>query len=238
MKLKKMLEKLSSGKGFYITAGLSLVIIIASIVFVYTSSVNLIEQLEVPTTPATQKATEQRVEKPQENVSDPRRTTARQTTAPTTTAESKTTEPVSDKKEETTAKQREEYILPSQGEIIKAFSKNAVYDETMEDWRSHMGVDFSCEKGEEVFACADGKVVRVVADTAYGYTIEVDCGDFTAKYCGILQGSCVGIDDAVRKGQVIGQLGDIPCEAKQESHLHFEIIAEGERVDPVEYLTK
>ncbi len=242
MKKKNILEKLSSGKGFYITAALSFTLIIAAIGFVYSSSIKLIEDLDVPTTVVDEITAE--VQKNKDNIADPRVTTTvadtRESetattttrTAEETTAEITTTEAVSE------TFSNASYVYPFGNDIGKDFSLTAVYDETMEDWRPHRGIDFLGEKGADVVAVGDGKVTKVIADPTWGYCIEVDHGEFTARYCGIQQGTCVGIDDTVKKGDLIGKLGDTPCESAQESHLHFETVKDGEHIDPIRAMKK
>lgn len=245
-KKKSIIEKIASGKGFYITAAFSFVLIVAAIAFVYNSSMNMLRDLDIPTTL-------EQVEKNQTNVSDPRKydedeeptddaeypaeenTTVKEfqqsTTAVTTQKVTETTT-----QEETEPAQvfsNDSYVYPLTGDIDRAFSMSPVYDETMEDWRIHKGTDFACEPGTEVTSIGNGKVVKVIADPSWGYCIEVDYGDFIARYCGMEQGTTVIIDDVVSKGDIIGKVGNIPCESKQESHLHFEIVRGGAWVDPV-----
>ena len=117
------------------------------------------------------------------------------------------------------------------GDIDRRFSMSPVYDETMEDWRIHKGVDFLCQQGDEVKSMGNGKVVKVIADPSWGYCIEVDYGKFTARYCGLQQGTTVIIDDIVSKGDIIGKVASIHCESKQESHLHLEIVRDGVWID-------
>lgn len=234
MKKKNIIEKLSSGKGFYITAAVSFILITAAIGFVYSSSVKLIEDLPVPTTSAEEIT--QQVRKHKDDVADPRLTT----TAPTTTeAQTETTTEATT--QETTSTVSEvfsnvSFVYPSGEKVLKKFSLTPIYDETMEDWRIHKGVDFAAEKGAGIAAVGDGRVVKVVSDPSWGYCIEIDHGSFIARYCSLEQGSCVSIDDIVSKGDIIGKLADIPCESVQESHLHFEIIKEGNYVDPLTML--
>ncbi|MBQ7295619.1 MAG: M23 family metallopeptidase [Clostridia bacterium] len=244
MKKKNLLHKLSSGKGFYITAALSFALIITAIGFVYSSSVRLIEDLDVPTTVKEEITAE--VQKNKDDVADPRVTT---TVAGTRESEEATTTTRTAEEETTVAEimateavsetfSNASYVYPFGNEIGREFSLTPVYDETMEDWRIHKGIDFLGEKGSDVVAVGDGKVTKVIADTSWGYCIEVDHGDFTARYCGIQQGTCVGIDDVVSKGDIIGKLGDTPCESSQQSHLHFETLKEGEHIDPIRAMKK
>lgn len=233
MKKKNILEKLSSGKGFYITAAVSFILIIAAIGFVYSSSVKLIEDLSVPTTNAEEIT--QQVRKNKDDIADPRITTTSPTTKErltTTTTEPTTEEPTeADEVFSSTS-----FVFPTGEKVCKQFSMTPVYDETMEDWRIHKGVDFSAEKGSEVIAVGDGKVVKVISDPSWGYCVEIDHGAFIARYCSLEQGTCVGIDDIVSMGDAIGKLNNIPCESAQESHLHFEIIKDGIYIDPLTQL--
>ena len=243
---KSILQRIASGKGFYITAALSLVIIVVAIAFVYNSSMNLLKDLDIPTTL-------QQVEKNQFSVADPRNdeyddeyesdddwdsddseeattehsTTIKESVSETTTEES-SLEVFSN----------DTFILPLSGDIDRRFSMSPVYDETMEDWRIHKGVDFLCQVGDEVKSIGNGKVTKVIADPSWGYCIEVDYGKFTAKYCGLQQGTTAIIDDTVSKGDVIGKVASIPCESKQESHLHLEIVRDGVWIDPTSVMGK
>lgn len=243
-KKKNIIEKIASGKGFYIAAALSFVMIVTAIAFVYNSSINMLHDIDIPTTL-------EQVEKNQTNVSDPRKydkeitDDAEKTTEERTTVkevQESITSATTRKIAETTTEEETEplevfsndtYIYPLTGDIDRAFSMSPVYDETMEDWRIHKGTDFSGEPGEEVASIGNGKVIKVISDPSWGYCIEVDYGDFVARYCGMEQGTTVIIDDVVSKGDIIGKIGNIPCESKQESHLHFEIVRGGVCVDPV-----
>ena len=42
----------------------------------------------------------------------------------------------------------------------------------------------------------------------------------------------------VESGSLLGYLGTIPCEKSDLSHLHFEIIYNGENVEPLELMGK
>lgn len=247
MKKKNLIEKLSSGKGFYVTAAVSLALIVAAIGFVYSSSMKLISDLDVPTT--IKESVNEQVQKSKDDVSDPRADTTLAGTQVSDTATTKvrtaesTTEKATSSADRATQEASEtfsnsSYVYPFGERIGKDFSLSAVYDETMEDWRIHQGIDFLGEKGSDVVSVGDGKVTKVIIDQAYGYVIEVDYGEFLARYCGIEQGTAVGIDDTVKKGELIGKLGDTPCESEQDSHLHFEVLKDGKAIDPLKALKK
>ena len=247
-KNKNIIEKIASGKGFYITAALSFVLIVAAIAFVYNSSVDMLSDIDIPTTI-------KQAEKNQTGVSDPRvpkydddidgGTTAEKTTEATETRQSTTrenviatTEPATEVTSELVeAFNNDAYVYPLTSDIDRAFSLSPVYDETMGDWRVHKGVDFISQVGAEVVSIGNGKVVKVIADPSWGYCIDVDYGDFIARYCGLEQGTTVIIDDKVAKGDVIGKTATSPCESKQQAHFHFEIVKDGVWIDPVTVLS-
>lgn len=133
------------------------------------------------------------------------------------------------------------YCLPFGSEIIKDYSKmSPVYSKTLGDWRTHNGIDFSGEAGGAVVAIAYGEVISVYDDALFGTCVLIDHGNgVTAKYCGlnkdtltVKENSTVNIED------VIGYLGEIPCEKSEGAHLHFEITHNSEIVEPLELMGK
>lgn len=240
---KKLFSSLYTGKGFYITSAVCLSLIAIAIGVIYKASTNLISEIAYDTNTSISFATEQ-AKADKKDEADPRltqTTTEKETTVKqTTTAPSTTKAP----KEKTTLATTEEptkadygntsYILPCEDEILKDYSPTPVYDETMDDWRVHKAIDFTCEKGTPVYSVGNGRVTKVYADTSYGYCIEIDFGDFTGRYCGLEQGTTVKFDAVIKKGDTVGKTGDLPCESGQEPHFHFEVLKDGKNVDPID----
>lgn len=126
------------------------------------------------------------------------------------------------------------YRLPMESDEGKPFSpQTPIFSKTMGDYRTHNGVDFEGSEGAEVYSVGNGKVTRVLADTMWGYIVEIDHGDFTARYVGLGQDNAVGIGDSVSAGQKVGTLSSIPGESEDGIHLHFEVIKDGKNVDPI-----
>ena len=185
---------------------------------------------EKSTLPTTQAKTEKETEQTRAATSAaPKQTTspALQTTAPTTT-EAPTTAAAATVK-------NTHFILPIEGaKVTKKFTPDVLqYSETMQDWRTHSGVDFAAETGAKVRSVGNGTVRKVSSDPRWGYTIEVDYGAFTARYCALSQEEAVGIDTEVHTGDVIGTLADIPLESAEGTHLHFEALRDGALIDPM-----
>lgn len=238
---KKTKISLNSGKGFYITAAVSFCLVIFAIALVYRTSTNMIKDIFTTNPPSLAPVTTL----PPEDITakeekEPSKIT---TTKVTTTEEQETSLAWSGRdntKEHTTAEitkaviSNSSYILPLTSEVQKSYSPTVpVYDETMGDWRVHRGIDFAAEEGNEVKSVGKGRVTKVVSDPSFGYIIEVDHGDFTARYCGLEQGTTVTVDAEIEKGDTVGKIGVIPCESLQESHLHFEVIQKGKNINPL-----
>ena len=160
------------------------------------------------------------------------------TTRPTTTTTTKPTTTTAPAVTQAAAVETQKLVLPLENaNVAKEFSPNVpVQSATMQDWRTHGGVDFSAPEGSEVHAVSGGRVTKVIADPRWGYTIEIDHGSFTARYCALSQDGAVGIDRDVRAGEVIGTLAPVPIESADGAHLHFEVLRDGARVDPLEVL--
>ena len=131
------------------------------------------------------------------------------------------------------------YRWPVDGEIERAHSLEALgYDVTMQDWRTHAGIDISAPLGSPVNAAHAGSVISVMQDDLYGTVVTVDHGDGTASvYANLAEEPAVAVGDWVEPDSVIGAVGSSAlCEVGQESHLHFAMTVNGQSVDPLRYL--
>lgn len=127
------------------------------------------------------------------------------------------------------------YIMPVDGEIIREFSiDEVVYLKTIDMWKIHEGVDISASIGDTVVAIEKGTVVDINTSEFYGVTIEIDHGNgYTSRYSNLDEKVKVEIGDDVKKGQEIAIIGNTASgESADESHLHFEIMKNGEYIDP------
>lgn len=133
------------------------------------------------------------------------------------------------------------YTLPLGTDILRDYSPTTPsYNSTMGDWRTHGAVDFKGPDGSQIKAIASGTVTDISDDPMYGTVITIDHGnEVIAKYCGLNKDVTeVGEGDKVKSGQLLGYLGEIPCERSDVSHLHFEIYHKGENVDPLALMNK
>ena len=96
--------------------------------------------------------------------------------------------------------------------------------------RYHQGIDFKAAYGQEVPAAADGRVVEAGERGAYGQTVLVEhAGGLRTRYAH-LSTMTVSVGDRVLQGQEIGRVGQ--SGRATGPHLHFEVIRNGQRIDP------
>ncbi|MBE6724523.1 MAG: M23 family metallopeptidase [Ruminococcaceae bacterium] len=115
-----------------------------------------------------------------------------------------------------------------------------VFSATMDDYRTHGGIDFACAPGTPVLAAAGGTVVSVAKDPMMGWTVTLGhSGGAVTRYAGLSEESAniSKAGDKVLAGQVIGASGETALiESAEENHLHFELAVDGKAVDPAEYM--
>lgn len=101
----------------------------------------------------------------------------------------------------------------------------------------HYGIDFTAKRGTPIFATGDGVVSRVRTSLGgYGKEVEINHGfGFVTKYAH-LQKFNVKLKDKVKRGDIIGEVGSTG--SSTAPHLHYEIIKNGEKVNPVYYFFK
>ena len=119
------------------------------------------------------------------------------------------------------------------GSVVREYSEEGVYSETMKDYRAHSGCDFAAGEGESVYAMCDGMVSDISVSELYGVIIEVDCGDFSVYYCGLDTELTVEKGEEVFAGDTIGAVGQIPCESDGPTHIHVEVRVGDRLIDPI-----
>lgn len=131
------------------------------------------------------------------------------------------------------------FIKPVFGEITYDFSiDKLVYSKTLEEWRTHTGVDLAAERGTEIKAVADGVVSEIKKDPRYGFLVILDHQNgLKTLYSNLAGDDMVTPNQKVKQGEVIGVIGSTNIiEALEQSHLHFEVWKDNEVVNPNQYL--
>ena len=142
------------------------------------------------------------------------------------------------KNEVTETKKEITFIKPTDGEIICEYAKdNLIYSETLKEWITHTAVDIKADKTSVIKAAADGIVKSIVNDPRYGLTVVIEHDDgYETVYSNLLTAEFVVEGEEVTQGQTIGTAGNTASfESSMECHLHFELMKNGEYLDPTIY---
>lgn len=129
------------------------------------------------------------------------------------------------------------FSLPVSGKISMDFSDSVpVFSQTMNDYRTHLGVDVSASLGDEVLAVADGVITNVWDDPFMGTCVSIEhSGNAVSIYKNldpeVNDGIIIGA--SVKSGDIIGAVGESAMnEIAEEPHLHYELKVNGTHVDP------
>ena len=100
----------------------------------------------------------------------------------------------------------------------------------------HQGLDISTEKGREVYATANGTVESAQFTGDYGNLIVLRHDFGLATRYGHLSRFSVKPGTSVQRGDVIGFVGSTG--RSTGAHLHYEILANGKLINPLQLLTQ
>lgn len=133
------------------------------------------------------------------------------------------------------------FSMPVFGEITFEYAQDKlVYSKTLDEWRSHSGLDLKADRGTPVKVVADGVITEIKNDPRLGVTIIVDhLNGIKTVYANLANGDMVSPNQKVKQGEVIGAVGNTASfEAADPSHLHFEVLKNNKNVNPSDYLPK
>ena len=132
-----------------------------------------------------------------------------------------------------------EFIMPVESiSSIGAYSETMVWSSTLGRYSTHMAIDFFADEGTAVVAVYDGTVKSIENTLLKGTTIVIDHGNgLETVYNSLADGDSVSVGQTVSKGDIIGEVSvSNRQESKSGAHLHFEVVENGQTIDPVKYL--
>lgn len=130
-------------------------------------------------------------------------------------------------------KEQKGSTFPVEGSVRREYSMDkVVYYESLEVWKTHGGVDIVCSENSEVKSILDGKVVGIYNDNTYGYSVVVESGEYTCVYSSLDEKVLVNIGNKVKIGDTLGYAGECAAEKELGYHVHFEVMKDGEYVNP------
>ena len=128
---------------------------------------------------------------------------------------------------------------PLEGDIIQTYAADKlVYNKTLQEWRTHKGIDIAADAGTDVLCAYVGTISDIKYDPRYGDTVIIDHGaGLYTVYCGVKVSEGVSVGHAIEAGTVLGQVsGDVFCEKEDGTHIHFEVLQDEKNMDPGLYL--
>ncbi|HWJ03357.1 MAG TPA: M23 family metallopeptidase [Verrucomicrobiae bacterium] len=107
---------------------------------------------------------------------------------------------------------------------MRGTSQDLIWWDIFADYRQHTGVDISAPVGTRIVAANAGTVTELGQDPVYGKVVVLEHGSGWQTVYGELQNIKVKLNQQVKLGQELGQVGESSGgEADLESHLHYEI---------------
>lgn len=120
---------------------------------------------------------------------------------------------------------------PVEGAIMYSFGRAINPNNTAIRWN---GIGIEAPLGSQVRTIADGEIMIAEPIGTYGLTVIVQHGGGDYSVYGSLQRASVAKGAKVKKGQVIGTVGQ--ADPDLNPHLHFEIRPKGRATDPLTWL--
>lgn len=123
-------------------------------------------------------------------------------------------------------------VVPAYGNITSGYGYRVHPITGKDDF--HTGVDIAAPLGDNVYAAYDGKVIESGSSDTYGNYIKVQSGtDIVCMYahCSSILAQ---VGQNIRAGEVIAKIGSTGISTGP--HLHFEILKNNVRIDPMSQL--
>ncbi len=129
----------------------------------------------------------------------------------------------------------DEMHWPVSGQILMDYSPEAaIYDNTLEQYRTTDSICISAALGSEVEAGADGTVTSITKDNENGVTVSVDHGNgWCSTYSQLQDNLAVSEGQAIYKGDKIGLVAEpTKYSVAMGPHIEFSVFKNDEATDP------
>lgn len=101
-------------------------------------------------------------------------------------------------------------------------------------YKMHTGIDFTAPTGTPIYATGNGKVVTPTdGGHGYGNHVVIDHGFGYKSLYGHMYKTKVRIGQRVKRGELIGYVGNTGLSSGP--HLHYEVIKNGRKINPINY---
>lgn len=100
--------------------------------------------------------------------------------------------------------------------------------------KMHTGIDFTAPQGTEIYATGDGVVINAEPTSmGYGRHVVIEHGYGYQTLYGHMSRINVHKGQKVKRGDLIGYVGNTG--SSTGPHLHYEVIKDGEKINPISY---
>ena len=123
-------------------------------------------------------------------------------------------------------------IWPAEGWLTDSFGNRK--DPFTGEIEYHTGLDISADKGEPVYATANGTVETAAPSGSYGNMVVITHGFGIATRYAHLDHFNVHAGDTVRRGDVVGFAGSTG--RATGDHVHYEVLVYGRQLNPLRFL--
>lgn len=101
-------------------------------------------------------------------------------------------------------------------------------------YKMHTGIDFTAPTGTPIYATGNGRVVPAIdGGSGYGNHVVIDHGFGYKSLYGHMYKTKVRIGQRVKRGELIGYVGNTG--QSTGPHLHYEVIKNGNKINPINY---
>ncbi len=126
-------------------------------------------------------------------------------------------------------------VAKQQARVVSGYGMR--FHPILKHYRLHSGMDITARQGTPIYATGDG-VVRVSGRNiqgygGYGVVVVIDHGFGFQTLYAHMQATKVRVGQKVKRGEQIGTVGSTGLSTG--SHLHYEVMLGGKKVDPVYY---
>jgi len=125
------------------------------------------------------------------------------------------------------------YIWPSASSKYVTSPYGMREDPIIYTWRMHNGIDIGASYGTYILAADSGEVVTATYSSSYGYYVMLYHGNDRYTLYAHMSEIWVDVGQYVGQGEVIGLVGSTGYSTGP--HIHFEIMENGSRVDPLQF---
>ena len=127
-----------------------------------------------------------------------------------------------------------EMVWPCQGQILMDYSETAIYDKTLDQYRTNDSICISAALGDEVCVGADGVVTAITKDSEKGVCVSVDHGNgWSSTYSQLQDNLAVSEGESIEKGSKIGNVAQpTKYSVALGPHVEFSVYKNDEATDP------